>query len=117
MPRKKKPLLKLREDMKNLGTYKVEFEPIMEIYVQLREQYDILTATYRASGYAYDETTQNGTKKAPIVTTLEALRKDILAYAAQLGLTARGLKQIRDDGLDEEHGSELEKALRDLGNI
>ena len=91
MPKKRRPALIARANMTSLGIYKPEFEPIIEIYGQLVEQYERLTDEYAASGFNYLEHTNTGTKKAPIVTTLEALRKDILAYASQLGLTPQGI--------------------------
>jgi P27 family predicted phage terminase small subunit len=83
--------------MQSLGVYKKEFEPIIKIYSGLRTQYDELTERFEASGYEYSESTNQGSKKHPIVTTLESLRKDILAYASQLGLTPQGLKRIQEE--------------------
>ncbi len=94
MPKKRPLRLVVRDDMISLGVYKPEFDPIIRIYCQLREQYDELTRRFEESDYDFAEETQTGTKKAPIVTTLESLRKDILAYAAQLGLTVQGLQKI-----------------------
>lgn len=86
-----------RKFMQSLGVYKKEFEPIIKIYGGLREQYDVLSKCFEDSGYDYQEATDQGSKKHPIVTTLESLRRDILAYAAQLGLTPQGLKRIQEE--------------------
>lgn len=86
-----------RKNMRSLGVYKKQFEPIIKIYGQLREQYDIYTQLLEDAGFDYIEETRTGTKKHPIITTLESLRKDILAYAAQLGLTPQGLLKVQDD--------------------
>ena len=40
-----------RDQMKALGVYKPEFEPIIEVYSQLREQYKILTERFIESDY------------------------------------------------------------------
>lgn len=85
-----------RKGMKALGVYKKEFEPVIQIYAQLQEQYDIYTESLEAADYQYSERTQTGTKKHPLITTLESLRKDILAYASQLCLTPQGLRKIQD---------------------
>lgn len=72
-------------DMKKLAVYKPEYEPIIDIYSELREQYSVLTQKFIDSKYDFEvETMQGGTKKAPIVATLESLRKDILAYSDRL---------------------------------
>lgn len=107
--------LTVRDAMKSLGVYKSEFEPIIEIYCQLREQYDKLTTEFAASGFDYSETTETGSKKAPIVTTLESLRKDILAYASQLGLTPQGLLKADENAFrGKKKPSGLEAALKEL---
>ena len=77
-------------DMRKLGIYKAEYLPIIDIYCEMREQYERLTAEYRKSGYKYDEeTSEGGSKKAPIVATLESLRRDILQYADRLCLNPK----------------------------
>lgn len=116
MARPKKPINQTRDQMKALGTYKPEFEPIIRVYSQLLEQYKILTERFIESDYDFKEYTNTGTKKAPIVTTLETLRKDILAYAAQLGLTPQGLLKADDKAFKKQKQSALAAALKGLEN-
>lgn len=116
MGRKKSITNQTRDQMQALGVYKPEFEPIIEIYSQLREQYNILTQRFIDSGYDFKEYTNTGTKKAPIVTTLEALRKDILAYAAQLGLTPQGLLKADEAAFKKKKGSGLGSILKELSD-
>lgn len=98
--------------MTTLGVYKSEFNPMIKIMGQLKEQYDVLTAQFEASGFGCD----NGSgKKLPIVSTLEALRKDILSYASQLGLTPSGLKKINEAALEPPKKSNaLVEALKEM---
>lgn len=98
---------KTRKLMRALGTYKEEFEPIIEIYAGLKEQYDILFERFLDSDYKFSETSKNGTKKAPIVTTLESLRKDIMSYAQQLGLTPKGLLAINENAFTKKKESKI----------
>lgn len=116
MGRPKKIINQVRDQMKSLGVYKPEFEPIIEVYCQLHEQYRVLTERFIKSGYDIKEFTATGTKKAPIVTTLEALRKDILAYATQLGLTPQGLLKADEDAFRQKKKSKLLEALKGLDN-
>jgi len=116
MGRPKSIINQTRDQMKALGVYKPEFEPIIEVYSQLREQYKILTERFIASDYDFKEYTNTGTKKAPIVTTLETLRKDILAYAAQLGLTPQGLLKADEDAFKQKKKSKLMEALKGLND-
>jgi len=105
-----------RDQMKALGIYKPEFEPIIEVYAQLREQYNILTKRFIESDYDINEKTNTGKKKAPIVTTLETLRKDILAYAAQLGLTPQGLLKADEAAFKKKKESGLGSILKELND-
>lgn len=100
-------------EMKSLGIYKQEFDTIIGIYSGLLEQYTRINQEYIKSNMNYEVyTAQGGSKKAPIVATLEILRKDILNYAAQLGLTVKGLDSIEVE--KKKPKSKLEKALEDL---
>lgn len=112
MGRKKLSINRARDSMVKLGIYKPEFEPIIEIYSQLLDQYEILTKKFVSSEYNYEEQTNVGTKKAPIVTTLEALRKDILSYASQLGLTPQGLLKADEGAFRKKKSNALSEALK-----
>ncbi|MFA0816015.1 MAG: P27 family phage terminase small subunit [Anaerofustis sp.] len=112
MPKKRRPELIAKNSMVKLGVYKKEFDPIIKIYGQLMEQYEVLTDIFIESGFDYEESTAQGTKKAPIVTTLEALRKDILSYASQLGLTPQGLLRTDDAAFRKQKRSAISDALK-----
>lgn len=111
MPRPKTPANLARESMRTLGVYKPEFEKVIEIYAGLIEQYNELSKKFADSGYRFSEETENGSKKAPIVTTLESLRKDILSYASQLGLTPQGLLRSDPTAFAKKKVSRLAAAL------
>jgi len=82
-------------DMKKLGIHKPEYNRIIDIYAELVEQYGILTGKFAEGNYKIEEhTMQGGTKKAPIVATLETLRKDILAYSDRLCLNPKSLETV-----------------------
>ncbi|MNO28134.1 Phage terminase, small subunit [compost metagenome] len=82
-------------DMKSLGVYKQEYDGIIEIYAELVDQYNKITKEFKDGGYQYEvETDQGGKKKAPIVATLETLRKDILAYSDRLCLNPKSLETV-----------------------
>lgn len=114
MPRAKTPAGTARASMKELGIYKAEFEPIIKIYGELVEQYQKLTLEFTEGGYKYSECTQTGHKKSPIVTTLEALRKDILTYAVQLGLTPQGLLKTNSSAFTEKASNKIANTISGL---
>lgn len=80
--------------MKAMGTYRKEYDLPIGTLAGLLEQYDRLNQIYMDEGMPYFDNTQAGKKKSPIVTTLESLRKDILAYETALGLTPAGAKKL-----------------------
>jgi phage terminase small subunit len=86
-------------DMQKLGVYKAEYDPIINIYCEMREQYERLTKDYKDSDYNFKEkTSDGGSKKAPIVATLENLRKDILQYSDRLKLNPKAFMDDVDKG-------------------
>ena len=97
------------KQMKNLGTYKPEYDAIIAVYAEIREQYERLTKIFKETGYKFDENTENGTKKAPIVATLESLRKDILQYSDRLCLNPKALAEKKEN--KNKKRSLLEEAL------
>ena len=50
--------------------------------------------------------------RSPLALSLENLRKDVLAYSVQLGLTPTGLKKITGEKMGRKKQSKLEKALK-----
>lgn len=103
------------EAMKNLNVYKAEYDAVIDIYSELREQYERYTKELASQNYKYSEiTAQGGEKKSPLVAVLETLRKDILQYSIQLGLTPAGLKKMNEKTGDTEKKSLLVEALRKI---
>ncbi|MFV0527752.1 MAG: P27 family phage terminase small subunit [Lachnospiraceae bacterium] len=84
--------LKVKKDMQKLGTYKVEFMPLIDIYSELLHRHACLMKKWETEDFEYEESTAaGGTKKATIVLTIETLRKDILAYSDRLQLNPKSL--------------------------
>lgn len=103
--------------MKSLGAYRKEYEPAIETLADISRQYDILTKQFAEGGYQFAELTETGSKKAPIVTTLESLRKDKLSYMNALGLTPRGAVQTDSaTPKKEKKTSTLAAAFEKLGD-
>lgn len=101
------------ENMKQLNTYKPEFETIIDIYAELLKQFNELNKKFIDEDMPYEtDTAQGGAKKAPIVATLESLRKDILSYSDRLQLNPKAL-QVETESCSK---SSLARILQEMGN-
>lgn len=102
------------DDMRKLGLYKAEYEPIIDIYCEMREQYELYTKQLKDKKYKCDEyTAAGGTKKSALVSTIETLRKDILLYSDKLGLNPKAM--LKDGpGNGKKKQSKLGAALSSL---
>lgn len=82
-------------EMKKLGVYRPEYNRLVDIYAGLWEQYHRLMREYdTGSGYNYATATgAAGEKKSPLVGTIEAVRRDILAYSDRLCLNPKAERE------------------------
>ena len=100
------------EAMEELGTYKPQYEQLIDIYAGLVHQYQKALRDFEAGGCVYEvETGAGGTQKSPIVATLENLRKDILQYSDRLGLNPKALKSVT---VEQAKTSKLARVLSSL---
>lgn len=97
-------------EMKSMGTYRSEYDALIDVYAGLREQYERLLMEYSdGKSYKYATlTADGGEKKSPLSLTLESLRKDILAYSDRLMLNP---KARADSGKKPEKKSKLAGVL------
>lgn len=99
--------------MKELKVHKPQYNRLITIYAELVHQYNTLTAKWEEEDYQYEVyTDQGGSKKAPIVATLESLRKDILAYSDRLCLNPKAIESVT---IETEKKSALAEALSGFG--
>ena len=100
-------------EMKKLGVYRPEYDRIISIYAGLWEQYYRLMDEYEQNGrYAYAvSTADGGEKKSPLVATIEALRRDILACSDRLMLNPKAERDQKAPPPGKQ--SKLERVLLD----
>ena len=108
------------ENMRNLGTYRPEFETSVRRYAELRVQYDILNDQWYENGCVITEEYTNkagetNQRKTALYLTLENIRKELFGLENLFGLTPKGLKAIKSKGLEEQKQSLLEKVLMNSG--
>lgn len=90
VPSRRTVINKTVKYMKSLGTYRKEFEQVIEIYADMVCQYNYLSKQFEDGGFKVStDTERNGEKKSPILVCLENLRKDIGTYSDRLMLNAK----------------------------
>lgn len=79
------------EKMKRLGTYRNEFDDLIDVYAGLMEQYNRLLKKFEDGGCEIDIECGFGEsrKTNPIIRVLETLRRDILSYSDKLMLNPK----------------------------
>lgn len=107
------------QDMKNLGTYKQEFSPVITRYAEMRVQFEILMDQWYHGGCKITEkyTNKSGAtnnRKTALYQAIETLRKEITEIENLLGLTPAGLKKIKTKELESKKRSILVEALKSL---
>ncbi len=112
VPTKESIKYKTIKDMKELGVHKPQFNRLIDIYAGLVHQYLIALKEFEEGGCQYEvETGTGGTKKSPIVATLENLRKDILQYSDRLCLNPKAFETVT---VEKESKSKLASVLSSL---
>lgn len=107
------------ENMRILGTYRVEFEAPVRRYAELRIQYDILTEQWYEGGCKITEEYTNkfgatNNRKTALYLAMETMRKELTGMENLFGLTPKGLRSIKAKGLEGKKESILDRALGNL---
>lgn len=116
---KRKIYSKTKKSMKDVGTYRIEFDPIVERYAELRAQYQELNEQWYEDGCKITEDYTNkagatNKRKTALYLALETLRKELVEMENIFGLTPKGLKGIKSNGLETTKVSKLDAALAAL---
>ncbi|MGN1473686.1 MAG: P27 family phage terminase small subunit [Eubacteriales bacterium] len=117
----KKIAKKTTEDMTALGTYRVQFEPAIRMYAQMRYQYEELSREFFDTGSKVTEEYTNkagatNERKTALYSAIEQLRRDIAQQEDRLGLSPSGMKRINEAEMkSRKKTSKLTNALDKLG--
>lgn len=87
------------KQMKSLGTYRKEYESLIDIYAGLLFQYTKYEQEHAERDYEVAEIYINKAgaenyRKIPLVNVMETLRRDILTYSDRLMLNPKSLGEI-----------------------
>lgn len=97
----------LKDMMKKVGTYNESFDLTISMCARTIEDYERTLSQFERTGgnVVISYTNKNGSRnpvKNPLYQAIEYMRKDILAYLRDLGLTPSGLKKINQDSFTGE---------------
>ena len=103
------------ENMREIGTFKPEFDAPVRRYAELSIQYEILNDKWYENGCKITEEYTNkfgatNQRKTALYTALENLRKELMDMENVFGLTPKGLRQIKAKGLEQRQSSAMDKA-------
>lgn len=102
--------------MKNLGTYRTQFDRTVRTYAEMSYDYKVLLRKFEESDDQYIEEYTNKSGATNAMTTaifneIKMIRKEMVAYENTLGLTPAGLKKINKE-MDKPKGkSKLVEAM------
>ncbi len=118
MASKKIWIKKIKRSCEDAGTYKPCFDSVIDTLASILEKRDEAEKMMDGEAVIVEHTNRGGAvnlEQHPAVRLINDLNRDALAYWRDLGLTPKGLKQIKDDALKESKADPLTEALRDLG--
>lgn len=118
---KKKIYKQTKNSMETVGTFRPEFDPIVERYAELRAQFQELNDQWYEDGCKITEDYTNkagatNKRKTALYLALETLRKELADMENLFGLTPKGLKGIKRKGLETGTQSKLDSVLEALSN-
>lgn len=106
--------------MKEGGTYKEKYMPVIETLADILERRDLILAQWKKGGCKplVTKTLDRGAKnkaKNPLLTILQEHEADALKYWSELGLTPKSLKsRLAEEEQEKKSGSRLVNALNDI---
>jgi len=104
------------KQMKELGTYKKEYEKMIHIFAGMIHQYYQFEEQFEKSEYQITEEYTNkagatNERKTPLYTAMESLRKDIATYSDKLCLNPKAIETVT---LEKANNSKLAETLKRL---
>ena len=87
------------KNMKSLGTYRKEFDYLINIYANMLYQYILYEEEHAANNYKVADMYVNkagaeNLRKLPLINVMETLRKDILSFSDKLMLNPKALGEV-----------------------
>lgn len=106
------------KNMKSLGTYRKEFDYLINIYANMLYQYILYEEEHAANDYKVADLYVNkagaeNLRKLPLINVMETLRKDILSYSDKLMLNPKALGEV----IAQDTGGTILDIMNRLGGV
>ena len=106
------------KNMKSLGTYRKEFDYLINIYANMLYQYILYEEEHAANNYKVADMYVNkagaeNLRKLPLINVMETLRKDILSYSDKLMLNPKALGEV----IAQDTGGTILDIMNRLGGV
>lgn len=106
------------KNMKSLGTYRKEFDYLINIYSNMLYQYILYEEEHAANNYKVADMYVNkagaeNLRKLPLINVMETLRKDILSYSDKLMLNPKALGEV----IAQDTGGTILDIMNRLGGV
>ena len=106
------------KNMKSLGTYRKEFDYLINIYANMLYQYILYEEEHAANDYKVADIYVNkagaeNLRKLPLINVMETLRKDILSYSDKLMLNPKALGEV----IAQDTGGTILDIMNRLGGV
>ena len=106
------------KNMKSLGTYRKEFDHLINIYANMLYQYILYEEEHAANDYKVADIYVNkagaeNLRKLPLINVMETLRKDILSYSDKLMLNPKALGEV----IAQDTGGTILDIMNRLGGV
>ncbi len=110
---------KTKKSLEELNIYRPQFEQVVKTYAEMKQQYNMLNRQFYKSGCKIVEEYTNkagatNMRKTALYLAMETMRKDIIYYENQLGLTPVAIKKINDAIIKSKNDSPLLKVIQQL---
>ena len=106
------------KNMKSLGTYRKEFDHLINIYANMLYQYILYeeehaTNDYKVADIYVNKAGAENLRKLPLINVMETLRKDILSYSDKLMLNPKALGEV----IAQDTGGTILDIMNRLGGV
>lgn len=107
----------ITEATRNVGTYRPEFDKIIETLAAMLEKRDDINEEYTSLPEPVIHYPNGTVGKNPLLLLWDGLNKSALAYWRDLGLTPAGLKKLNESAIKPQEDKGLAAILREYDEV